>query len=970
MVVCFGEPALADGARLVRVSGHAGRLLAGLVARRQGANIDQLIDTVWPEDPPKSARSALHVHLGRLRRVLDDTIDGPTIARAGSMYRLELGEWTVDVDEFQELRRRAADNPDAAIDLLRDALALADGPAFVVDGESVAPSATYQLASARLDLEEEYVNALLTARRFTEAERVAVDLVDAEPYRERRWGLLMLIQASQGRRREALATYERARRRLADDLGLDPGDDLRQTQRLVLSGDTGALHQSESVVELQFDRPPRALGELIGRDASVDRVERAVTRRLPVVITGAPGTGKTRLAIEVAQHAVARGGEVAWLDLRNIVFADTSFATEIARWVRRHPQGLVVIDNAETSTDVARGIVDAVRHASVDIGLLVTSRVPLPIDGVVELLDPLELPNSAEGDEIEASTSVILLRDLLATRAPRADVPSRLAADLVARVSGLPLGIRLVADLARSVPPDQMLARTLATLRPEIEPAVSAVLAALEPDTRAVFATSSVVPGQLDADLIGALAGCDRTGAAVAELCDHGLMLFDVRRPDAPYSILEPLRDVADGLLTDAARAAVFDRLVAECVRRAEAYALPRPDRPDEEPIRVRLARELPWHRQAIDHLARRGESEPALQIASALELALYSLGWWAINTALQDSALAIPGPPSSVRARVHAARGRPGLLHELDAFHLDRALHIAAEVGDRPVEAKVLYQLGILHWSNRAYELAYHALEEAARVAGECGDWFISVEARRFLGIAMITGGRTDEGFAIQLGVLDEVRTRRHAEVLLPHVYMYLGHCRRHVGDDDAAAVNLEFARESYERSTNTASLIHVYGGLAEMAVDRGDVASALAYAGRGLEVSSAGGVGVYDPWLLCTVARAHTRAGDDASARHSVAAAVSELGRGWEGETHRVAGELAVVAWDLGDARSAARLIGLADVTPDRRDLPFVSPAERARVGAVRAAVAGSDTPTGPGARSTIAEAASRLLAPVLAS
>ena len=220
MVLCFGEPALSTRGRIVWVTGNAGRLLAGLVARPQGATLDQLIDVVWPGDPPKSARSAVHVHLSRLRRELEAVDDGPTVEREGSTYRLDLNGWTVDVDLFRDLRREAATAPATTVaGLLADALRLAQSPAFVVDGESVAPSATYQLAAARLDVEEEFVDALLDIGRYADAERAAIELVDAEPFRERRWALLMRAEAMQGRRRDALATFQRARRRLVDELG-------------------------------------------------------------------------------------------------------------------------------------------------------------------------------------------------------------------------------------------------------------------------------------------------------------------------------------------------------------------------------------------------------------------------------------------------------------------------------------------------------------------------------------------------------------------------------------------------------------------------------------------------------------------------------------------------------------------------------------------------------------------------------
>ncbi len=144
------------------------------------------------------------------------------------------------------------------------------------------------------------------------------------------------------------------------------------------------------------------------------------------------------------------------------------------------------------------------------------------------------LPDGASEDAIESANAVRLLRELLARRAPQAMVGSELAADLVERVSGLPLGIRLVADLARSVPPWQMLDRTASTLRSEIEPAFAAMLSEVTDKARAVLAAISVVPGRLDSGLIGALAGCDGIDSAVEELCEHGLLQFDDQRPDAP----------------------------------------------------------------------------------------------------------------------------------------------------------------------------------------------------------------------------------------------------------------------------------------------------------------------------------------------------------------------------------------------------------------------------------------------------
>ena len=431
-----------------------------------------------------------------------------------------------------------------AVALLFSALQLASEPAFVVDDDSVAPSATHQLALARLDVEEEFVEALIAGGRMSDAERIAVGLVEAEPFRERRWSLLMRAQALQSRSRDALATYQRARRRLVDSLGLEPSEDLQRTQLAVLSNELSSLRVPDAGTLDDFQILPQALGESVGRDPSIERVESALLRKLPVVIVGAPGAGKTRVAVEVARRARERGLDVAWIDLRNVDFAGTTLAADVVKWIRRRPGGLVVVDNAETNTAVAIDLVSAVRRSSTEVGMVVTSRVALPIEAVAEHVGPLALPTGASVEEIEACPAVVLLRELLALRAPQAKVDSELAARLVSRVGGLPLGIRLVVDLSRSVPPDAVLTRTISTLVTEIEPALEAVLSLLDPSCRDGFAAISVVAGQMDAALVAALVGTIDVDEVLSQLCDNGLLQFDDQHPDAPYSMLEPLRDV------------------------------------------------------------------------------------------------------------------------------------------------------------------------------------------------------------------------------------------------------------------------------------------------------------------------------------------------------------------------------------------------------------------------------------------
>jgi tetratricopeptide (TPR) repeat protein len=166
----------------------------------------------------------------------------------------------------------------------------------------------------------------------------------------------------------------------------------------------------------------------------------------------------------------------------------------------------------------------------------------------------------------------------------------------------------------------------------------------------------------------------------------------------------------------------------------------------------------------------------------------------------------------------------------------------------------------------------------------------------------------------------------------------MHLGHSRRHVGDASAALADLGRARDGFEQIGNRASLIHVCAGLAEVYTDLGRYDQALEAAGRSLDVSTGGTIDVYDPWTLCTTARAHVALGHEDLARRAAARAVDALGRTFDGETHRVAAALSWVAYGLGEHRAALRLAGLADATPDRRELPFRSPGEHARLDEAR--------------------------------
>jgi tetratricopeptide (TPR) repeat protein len=258
----------------------------------------------------------------------------------------------------------------------------------------------------------------------------------------------------------------------------------------------------------------------------------------------------------------------------------------------------------------------------------------------------------------------------------------------------------------------------------------------------------------------------------------------------------------------------------------------------------------------------------------------------------------------------------------------------MAERVGDAATAAKATYQLGIRRWWEGRWDEALRLLDHAGQTAVECGDAFVEVEAARFRGVVLVSAGQVDDGLAAQMAVLRRIEGSRRNEVLVTHVRMYLGHCRRHIGDDDTAIVDLEAARSGFEHVGNTASLIHVCAGLAELYADRDQPDRALARAAEALRIATEGNITTYHPWVLCTVARIHAIGGDVDSARAAIDRAVSSLDESWIGEIHRVAVELAAATAHLGDFEATARLIGVADANEDRRELPFRTPLEPVRL------------------------------------
>ena len=570
------------GGQAVAVPSGRQRSLLALLLLAGGVPLsrDRLIDELWGDRPPSSAVSALHVHLSKLRALLGGML---LLDTAG--YALAPTEFELDVWRFDELVEQARADPDRASLLLREGLALFRGePLSDVAAER-------SIAQWRRSLEEKRLQAILlridadldhggAGELVPELEQIAAD----HRFEERVWGQLMLALYRAGRQADALGAYQRARRVLAEELGLEPGEQLAQLQRQILERDPTLLPTEPRALPRQTpdaavasSNLPRPVTRLVGRedelralgDLMADPEVRLVT------LTGPGGVGKTRLLLELAaRHEQSYSDGAAFVRLEHVTdpaLVAAEIASAIAQRDRsegpvadalpnylRDRELLLVIDNFEHLMSAA--ILPAELLGSAPrLRVLVSSRTPLRIRGEqVFEVDPLPLPAGETEEEVSDSPAVqMFLQCALATNRTLVVGPSvsRTVARICRALDGLPLAIELAASRASVLAPAQIgeqLAQPLSIGRralrdlPDRQQSLATTIRwsydLLTPPAREVFLSAGAFLGGFDAAALEATVGRS-PGAELDELLETSL----IRRSadDSRFEMLELVRAFA-----------------------------------------------------------------------------------------------------------------------------------------------------------------------------------------------------------------------------------------------------------------------------------------------------------------------------------------------------------------------------------------------------------------------------------------
>jgi len=308
---------IVDGSPAHLSSRRQEQLLALLVcARGQVVSAETLIDAMWGERLGPRAGKNLQVLVHRLRRTLDDP---GRIRHDRSGYALSAAPEEVDAWQFADLAVRARNALDAAdletaVALQREALALWHGRAFAgLDDVAALAEAAERLEQDRKRVLAERIDTDLALGGHAEIIPELISLVTADPLAESMGARLMLAMHRAGRRTEALDAYRRIRTALAEELGLEPGPQLRSLEQAILRGDPHAGLDSGTRARPAQDKdqaappcmlPPR-VGDLTGRDGEIGRIVDVLRSRPPgapviCAVSGMPGVGKTALAVQAA----------------------------------------------------------------------------------------------------------------------------------------------------------------------------------------------------------------------------------------------------------------------------------------------------------------------------------------------------------------------------------------------------------------------------------------------------------------------------------------------------------------------------------------------------------------------------------------------------------------------------------------------------------------------------------------------
>ncbi|MFC0526921.1 BTAD domain-containing putative transcriptional regulator [Phytohabitans kaempferiae] len=860
----LGPLSVRTGGSAVDLGPAPQRDLLALLAIQPGRVVsrDEIVDVLWGDQPPKTCLSMVQTYVGRLRVRLDPDREprspGKVIRLAGDGYTLDLAADELDLARFSDLAERGTAEPysAAAVDLLDRALRCWRGP--VLAGASPRlRSHPAAVAAARQRVRVALAYADLAADLGLHAAAVArlQELAPDEPLHEGVAAKLMVALAGSGERAAALSLFTEVSRRLADDLGVEPSAELRDTHLRIL--------RQEQVVRPAAPRPrqlPAAVPGFTGRTSHLERLDALLpvarspqgTAVMITAIDGTAGVGKTALAVHWAHRVADRfpDGQL-YVNLRGFDPAGPVPPDEAVRGfldalhvpAQRMPVGLdaqaalyrsllagrrmlVVLDNARDADQVrpllpgSPGCLVIVTSRDQLAGLVAAEGAhPVPLD----LLGPAEAGNLLAGR---------LGADRIAAE------PAAVAA-IVEACARLPLALVIVAARAATCP-----GISLARLAEELREARGGLdaFSGTDPatDVRAVFSWSYRALSEATARLfrlLGLHPGADLTASAAASLA--GMPVRQVRpllaelvrarllAEQAPgrFAFHDLLRAYAAELSAetdpDAERQAAPHRLLDHYLHTAyaaDAQLNPHRDQITRTPARPSVTIEevgdqgqaLAWFGAEhatllaiVECAASDGYDTHTWQMAWAMTTYLDRQGHWHDWLGVQDLALRAARRLGNRSDEADAHRGVARAYARVGRFvdahvHYWRALDLFGEIGDRLGEANTHRNLAFMCGTQgHRRDALYHA-RKALDLYRAGGHRVGEANALNNVGWYHAQNGEFREALeycAKALALLQEIDHRPGVAATLDSI----GYAHHHLGNQCAAVGSFQRALEMF---------------------------------------------------------------------------------------------------------------------------------------------------------------------------
>ncbi|MFE3170912.1 BTAD domain-containing putative transcriptional regulator [Amycolatopsis sp. NPDC059235] len=687
-----------DDGEPVRVPEAKVRTLLAVLLVHEGRPVsaDRLADDLWGDQLPGNPVNTLQTKVSQLRRALEgaEPGQGRALVHQAPGYVLRIEPEALDVGRFRALIAAAstAEDPQSKVTLFTEALALWRGPALAeFADEPFAQPVIQRLEEDRLVAQENLADARLALGEHAALTAELADLVGRHPLRERLRALQVRALYAAGRQSEALASYDELRRRLADELGLDPGSELAALHRSILAQDPAL-----TAVVPQLPVP---LTELVGRTAAVRAVSTLVSESRLVTLTGPGGVGKTRLALETAHRlggdfaagawlveltgmdrhecALSQCPPIEWvveaiaatLGIRDAAVPSPADPVERLAESLRGKETLVVLDNCEQLIEPVAALTARLLAAAPGLRILATSREPLGIAGETQFpVPPLDHDSAAQ-----------LFTARVADTGFTVDSSDAAAvAEICRKLDGLPLALELAATRVRALGVPELLRRlddrfrVLDTTRRGVPARQQTLRAMIDWSWELLSEQERLVLQRLsvhteDCALDAAEAVCAGDGVEegevlglLAKLVDRSLV---VPANNARYRLLESVAVYGLERLREAGEVEKTRRRHAEYYVQLAGVADAGLRGRDQRRWLRRLDADLPNLRAAAENLAGWGSADNALRLANRLSWYRFLRGRMAEAMRSLRAASGLPGGDPELRAEAQATLAALGIL-------------------------------------------------------------------------------------------------------------------------------------------------------------------------------------------------------------------------------------------------------------------------------------------------------------------